>query len=60
MRPEKIYEAVRDDAADLGLVSYPEPSREIAAIPWREEEMQVAVPPIASVGDARRRCTRRI
>ena len=46
MRPDKIYEAVRNDAADLGLVSYPESSREIAAIPWREEEMQVAVPPI--------------
>jgi DNA-binding transcriptional LysR family regulator len=45
MRPDKIYQAVRDDMADLGLVSYPEPSREIAAIPWREEEMQVAVPP---------------
>ena len=45
MRPDKIYEAVRSGAADLGLVSYPEPSREIAAIPWREEEMQVAVPP---------------
>src|SRR6266567_7144043 len=45
MRPEKVYEAVRNDAADLGLVSYPESSREIAAIPWRSEEMQVAVPP---------------
>lgn len=45
MRPEKIYEAVRDDTADLGLVSYPEQSREIAAIPWRNEEMQVAAPP---------------
>ncbi len=45
MRPDKIYEAVRDDTADLGLVSYPEASREIAAIPWRDEEMQVAVPP---------------
>ena len=45
MRPDKIYEAVRDDAADLGLVSYPESSREIAAIPWRQEEMHVAVPP---------------
>jgi DNA-binding transcriptional LysR family regulator len=45
MRPEKIYEAVLDGSADLGLVSYPEPGREIAVIPWREEEMQVAVPP---------------
>jgi DNA-binding transcriptional LysR family regulator len=45
MRPDKIYEAVRRDDADFGLVSYPESSREIAAIPWRDEEMQVAVPP---------------
>ncbi len=45
MRPEKVYEAVRNDTADLGLVSYPEPSREIAAIPWRHEEMQVALCP---------------
>jgi len=45
MRPDKIYDAVRSDAADIGVVSYPESSREIAAIPWREEEMHVAVPP---------------
>jgi len=45
MRPDKIYQAVLDGAADLGLVSYPEPGREIAVIPWREEEMQVAAPP---------------
>jgi len=45
MRPDKVYEAVRSDAADLGLVSYPESSRDLAAIPWRREEMQVAVPP---------------
>jgi DNA-binding transcriptional LysR family regulator len=45
MRPEKIYDALRAETADLGLVSYPAASREIAAIPWREEEMQVAVPP---------------
>jgi DNA-binding transcriptional LysR family regulator len=45
MRPEKVYEAVRNDAADLGLVSYPAPSREIAIIPWRHEEMQVALYP---------------
>ena len=45
MRPDKIYESVRNDSADLGLVSYPEASRDVAAIPWREEEMQVAAPP---------------
>jgi DNA-binding transcriptional LysR family regulator len=45
MRPDKVYDAVRNDTADLGLVSFPESTREIAAIPWRKEEMQVAVPP---------------
>jgi LysR family transcriptional regulator, transcriptional activator of the cysJI operon len=45
MRPEKVYEAVLNDAADLGLVSYPQASREIAAIHWRDEEMQIAVAP---------------
>lgn len=44
-RPDKVYEAVRDESVDLGLVSYPAASREIAAIPWRKEKMQVAVPP---------------
>ncbi len=42
LRPEKIWEAVLADRADLGLVSYPEPTKEIAVIPWREEEMVVA------------------
>jgi DNA-binding transcriptional LysR family regulator len=45
MRPDKIYDSVRNDTADLGLVSYPESSREIAAISWRDESMQVAVAP---------------
>ena len=44
-QPDKIYSTVLNDAADLGLVSYPESSRDIAAIPWREEEMQLAVAP---------------
>ena len=45
MRPEKVYEAVLNDAADLGLVSYPEAGRDLAVLPWREEQMQLAVPP---------------
>ena len=45
MRPEKVYEAVLNDAADLGLISYPEATRDLAVIPWRDEQMQVAVPP---------------
>jgi DNA-binding transcriptional LysR family regulator len=45
MRTDRIYPAVLEGAADLGLVSYPEPGRDIAVIPWREEEMQVAAAP---------------
>jgi DNA-binding transcriptional LysR family regulator len=45
LRPEKIYAAVLADTADLGLVSYPEPSRDITVIPWREEEMVLAAAP---------------
>jgi DNA-binding transcriptional LysR family regulator len=45
LRPEKVYASVLADEADLGLVSYAEPSREITVIPWREEEMLVAIAP---------------
>jgi len=45
LRPEKVYAAVLADEADLGLVSYPEPSREITVIPWRKEEMVLAASP---------------
>ncbi len=45
LRPEKVYEAVLSDRSDVGLVSYPEPTREICVTPWRNEEMVVAVPP---------------
>lgn len=45
LRPERVYAAVLADEADLGLVSYPEPSREITVIPWRHEEMVVAAAP---------------
>src|SRR3954466_3542158 len=33
LRPEKVYDAVLADRVDLGLVSYPENTREIAVIP---------------------------
>lgn len=45
LRPEKVYEAVQQGRADLGLVSYPESSRSIVARPWRTERMVVAVDP---------------
>jgi len=45
LRPERIYEVILSEQADLGLLSYPEASRDIKVIPWREEEMVVAVSP---------------
>jgi len=45
LRPEKIYEHVESDRVDLGLVSYPEPTREIAVLPWRSEEMVLTTAP---------------
>ena len=44
-QPAKVYAAVLNDEADLGLVSYPEPSRELTVIAWRREEMVVAAAP---------------
>ena len=45
LRPERVWEAVAKDQADLGLMSYAESSREVVALPWRDEEMVVAVSP---------------
>jgi DNA-binding transcriptional LysR family regulator len=45
LRPDKIYEAVIGGAADIGIVSYPESTRNVTAIPWRNEPMAVAVAP---------------
>jgi DNA-binding transcriptional LysR family regulator len=45
LQPARVYAAVLEDRADIGLVSYPEPSREITVIPWRREEMVVAAAP---------------
>jgi len=45
LRPEKVWEAVTTDRCDLGLVSYPESTRDVKVIDWRREEMVVAVSP---------------
>jgi DNA-binding transcriptional LysR family regulator len=45
LRPERVWEAVVKDEADLGLMSYAESSRDVVALPWRDEEMVVAVSP---------------
>lgn len=45
LRPERVFEAVVQDTADLGLMSYAESTRDVVALPWRDEEMVVAVAP---------------
>lgn len=45
LRPNKVYEAVLADLADVGFISYPEGNRDLTIIPWREERMTVAAYP---------------
>jgi DNA-binding transcriptional LysR family regulator len=45
LRPERVWAAVQQEQADLGLMSYAESSRDVIAIPWRDEEMVVAISP---------------
>jgi DNA-binding transcriptional LysR family regulator len=42
--PHKVYDAVLNDEADLGVVSYPKVHRELDIVPWLEEEMQLVCP----------------
>ena len=60
LRPEKVYEAVLADRVDLGIVSYPEPTREITVIPWRREEMAVVASPYHPLAGQDSRTTRRV
>ncbi len=45
LRPERVWQAVEENQADLGLMSYAESSREVIALSWRDEEMVVAAAP---------------
>ena len=45
LRPEKVYEAVVEDRADIGLMSYPEATKEVTVLPWRQEQMAIAASP---------------
>jgi DNA-binding transcriptional LysR family regulator len=45
LHPHRVYEAVENDQADLGLVSYPKSSRTIKANVWREEPMVLVCAP---------------
>jgi DNA-binding transcriptional LysR family regulator len=45
LHPVHVYQHIRDGEADFGLVSFPRPTRDLAVLPWREEEMVVACAP---------------
>ena len=42
LHPDKVYGKVLEGTADFGVVSFPQPTRKLLALPWREEEMVVA------------------
>jgi DNA-binding transcriptional LysR family regulator len=53
LRPEKVFEVVQEELADIGLLSYAEPKRDVVTLPWREEEMVVLVSPAHRLADQR-------
>ena len=45
VHPEQVYDRIRSDTADIGLVSFPEDSAEFSAIPWQEQRIALIVHP---------------
>jgi DNA-binding transcriptional LysR family regulator len=45
LHPTRVVEAVQGGSVELGLVSFPRRWPDLVAIPWRDEEMVVAVHP---------------
>ncbi len=45
LHPHRVYEEVDQGRADLGLVSYPQESSSLRALPWRNETMVLVVCP---------------
>jgi DNA-binding transcriptional LysR family regulator len=54
LHPDRVYQAIDDDVADLGLVSYPKSSRSIKALAWREEPMVLVCAPTHVLASRRR------
>ncbi len=45
LHPTRVVESVSKDRAELGIVSFPKKWPKLTVIPWREEEMVLAVHP---------------
>lgn len=43
--PDRVYDLVQRDQVDVGLVSYPQADRKLAAMPWRDEPMVLVCAP---------------
>ena len=45
LHPQKVVEAVINDEADIGIMSYPPPIRSLTVIQWRSEKMVIVCHP---------------
>jgi DNA-binding transcriptional LysR family regulator len=45
LHPDRVYENVLNEQADIGLISYPRQGKDLVTLPWRTELMVVACPP---------------
>jgi DNA-binding transcriptional LysR family regulator len=45
VHPEHVYDRIHSNSADIGLVSFPEDSTELTAIPWQEQQFVLIVHP---------------
>jgi len=45
LHPDRVYERVRADEVDFGIVSFPQGNRDLVVLPWREEPMVLVCPP---------------
>jgi len=41
LHPDRVYENVLNEQADIGLISYPRPGKDLVVLPWRNERMVV-------------------
>ncbi len=53
LHPDRVYERVLNQTADLGLVSFPRRSRDLLLLPWRDEPMVLACAPKHPLADSR-------
>ncbi|QDU57881.1 LysR family transcriptional regulator [Aeoliella mucimassa] len=54
LHPDRVIELVETHQADFGIVSYPQETKVLAAVRWRNEPMVIVVPPSHSLADSDR------